>query len=121
MTVEAKRHAVDAAMAVAQDIADGRLLPSSVDAAALEACRGIVGVVVGPQDALWPLQAEIARQVIAAGGIHANELSEWLAVQRRRDGIEPGADVQVVTVTGGPIPPDSTITAELTDNPVAEL
>jgi hypothetical protein len=77
---------IKAAMAVAKDVAEGRLLPSSVDAAALEACRGIVGVVVGVNDPLWPLQTEIARQVIAAGGIHANELSEWLAVQRRRDG-----------------------------------
>lgn len=108
---------IKAAMAVAKDVAEGRLLPAQVDAAALEACRGIVGVVVGPNDPLWPLQTEIARQVIAAGGIHANELSEWLAVQRRRDGIGPGADVQVVTVTGGPIPPDSTMTAELAELP----
>lgn len=83
---------IKAAMAVAKDVAEGRLLPSSVDAAALEACRGIVGVVVGVNDPLWPLQTEIARQVIAAGGIHANELSEWLAVQRRRDGVEPVAE-----------------------------
>lgn len=88
MTVEAKRHAVDAAMSVAQDVAAGKLSAAVLDAdAALEA-RNLFGRVVGPEDPLWPLQADVARQVIAAGGIPANELAEWLAVQRRRDGPE---------------------------------
>ena len=83
---DAKQTAIKAAMAVAKDVAEGRLSPAQVDDAALEACRSLFGVVAGPDDPLWPLQCEVARQVLAAGGISANELQEWVAVQRRRDG-----------------------------------
>jgi hypothetical protein len=99
---------IKAAMSVAKDVAEGRLLPSSLAAAALEECRTLTSAVVGPNDPLWPLQTEIARQVIAAGGIPANELQEWLAVQRAREPrlvearavevtvIEPGQPVEGV-------------------------
>lgn len=44
--------------------------------------------MVGPSDPMWALQCDIARQVIALGGIPANELGEWTAVFR---GIEKAA------------------------------
>lgn len=81
---------VKAALAVAKDVAEGRVSPAQLDDAALEACRSVFGTVAGPDDPLWPLQADVARQVLAAGGVPANELQEWLAVQRRRDGFDRG-------------------------------
>lgn len=80
--------AIKAAMSVAKDIAEGRVAPASLADVALTECRTLFGAVVGPDDPLWPLQAEVARQVLAAGGIPANELQEWLAVQRSREGIQ---------------------------------
>lgn len=82
-----RRTAVDAAMGVAADVAEGRLSPLQLDAQAVQECRQLAGTVVGPDDPLWPLQCEVARQVLAAGGVPANELQEWLAVQRARDGV----------------------------------
>lgn len=85
--------AIKAAMAVAGDVAEGRLHPASLAEAALVECRALFGTVAGPHDALWPLQGDVARQVLAAGGVPAAELSEWLAVQRRREGLDaPPAD-----------------------------
>jgi hypothetical protein len=55
-----------------------------------ERLKKIFRKVVGPGDPLWPAQLEVARQVIAAGGIPANELQEWLAVQRESG--ETGGD-----------------------------
>lgn len=81
--------AIKAAMSVAKDIAEGRIAPAQLADVALTECRSLFGAVVGPADPLWPLQAEVARQVLAAGGVPANELQEWLAVQRQRDGFEP--------------------------------
>jgi hypothetical protein len=78
---------IKAAMGVARDIAEGRLAGGQVDAEAVSACRALAFTVVDSSDPLWPDQCEVARQIIAAGGIPANELSEWLAVQRRRDGV----------------------------------
>ena len=49
----------------------------------------LFGVVAGPTDALWSLHVDIARQVLAKGGVSADELSEWLAVARQR--VEGGA------------------------------
>ena len=46
-------------------------------------CSTLLGNVTGPDDPLWPLQVEVCRAVLAAGGIPADELSEWLAVARR--------------------------------------
>jgi hypothetical protein len=96
VTNEAKLRGVDAAMSVANDIADGRLDPDDLDAATAAACQALFGTVAGPDDPLWSLQADVTRQVIAAGGIPANELQEWLAVQRSRDAAkaqpEPNTD-----------------------------
>ena len=81
-----KTRAIKAAMAVGRDVAEGRLNPAALEAAAVAECRQLVGQVIGPGDALWPLQVEVARGVLAAGGVPANELAEWLAVQRQAEG-----------------------------------
>jgi hypothetical protein len=33
---------------------------------------------------MWEVQVEVARAVLATGGIPADELSEWLAVARQQ-------------------------------------
>lgn len=80
--------AIKAAMSVAKDVAEGRIAPAQLADVALTECRSLFGAVVGPADPLWTLQAEVARQVLAAGGVPANELQEWLAVQRAREGVQ---------------------------------
>jgi hypothetical protein len=106
MTKAGPEHvAIKAAMAVAKDVAEGRVVPAQLDAAALEACRSLFAAVVGPDDPLWPLQAEVARQVIAQGGVTANELSEWLAVQRRREGPRPDCWIEKLLAALAEEPP----------------
>jgi hypothetical protein len=79
---DARKAAVNSALSVANDVAAGKLDPAELDAAATEACRELFGRVVGPGDPLWGLHLEVARGVLAAGGVPANELQEWLAVAR---------------------------------------
>ena len=76
---------IKAAMAVAKDVAQGRLDPADLDAMVAEESRAAFGTAVGPQDPLWPVQVDVARQVLALGGLPADELSEWAAVTRRRE------------------------------------
>jgi hypothetical protein len=83
MTAMAKRDAVDAALSVAQDAAEGRLDLTALQEQAVAECRTLFGTVSGPGDALWGLQVEVARAVLAQKGIPADELSEWLAVVRQ--------------------------------------
>ena len=75
---------IKAAMAVAKDVAEGRLDPADLDAMVAEESRAAFGTAVGPDDPLWPVQVHVARQVLALGGVPADELSEWAAVARRR-------------------------------------
>lgn len=77
---------VTAAMSIAKDAAEGRLAPSELERQAIAELRELVGTVIGPDDPAWPLQLDIARGVLALGGIPADELSEWLAVARHRAG-----------------------------------
>lgn len=81
---------IKAATSVARDAAEGRLNPATLEAQLETELRALVGVVAGPADPLFALQVDIARGVLAAGGIPAAELAEWLAVARRR---ADGADV----------------------------
>lgn len=85
----AKKAAVDAALVVAEDIAEGRLNAVDLERAAVEECRQLVGRVIGPDDPLWSLQVDVARQCLAVGGwITGDELAEWVAVYRA---VEPPA------------------------------
>ena len=82
--------AIKAVMAVAKDLAEGRITPADVEGPAVAQCEQLFGTVSGPEDPLWPLQCAVARKVLAAGGVPANELAEWLAVTRLAEG-EPEA------------------------------
>jgi hypothetical protein len=102
MTTITKKDAINAAMGIADDVAQGRLTPDTMQAQLIAEMSQLVGVVVGPDDALFDLQTKIARGVLAAGGIGHEELSEWAAVGRRRAGVEPSS---------GPLPLVSDISA----------
>lgn len=78
--------AIKAAASIARDVADGRLTPADLEHQAVAELHQLVGEVVGHGDPVWPLQVQIARGVLAAGGIPGDELSEWLAVARQRAG-----------------------------------
>lgn len=85
----ARKAGVDAAMSVAEDVAIGRLDTAQLDAAVAAECRTLFARVEGPDDPLWELHVEVARQVLAVGGgIPAGELAEWLAVTRAAEGVE---------------------------------
>jgi hypothetical protein len=98
MSATTKRDVVDAAMSIAKDAAEGRLSPAELDAAVVEECRELFGIVVGEGDPMWPVQVEVARAVLAAGGISIDEQVEWLAVARHR------AQMAIGSAEGAPIP-----------------
>jgi len=75
---------IRAAASVAREAAEGRLSPAALQEQAVAECRKLFGTVAGPGDALWELQVEVARAVLGAGGIPADELAEWAAVARQR-------------------------------------
>lgn len=89
----ATEDAIRAAMGVAKDVAEGRLTPAELDAAAVAGCEALMLQAVGPDDPLWPMQVELARQVLMLGGVPATELAEWAAVQRQAEGEPVGAPV----------------------------
>lgn len=77
---------IKAAASIARDAAEGRLAPLDLEATAVAECRDLFGTVAGPDDPLWSLHLDVARQVLALDGIPADELAEWLAVARQRAG-----------------------------------
>mgnify|MGYP001321843132 CR=1 FL=1 len=83
MTTTAKRDAINSAMSIADDVAAGRLSPTDLDATLAETCKALLGDARGPDDPLFDLQVDIARKVLAAGGLPPGELAEWTAVARR--------------------------------------
>ncbi|MDA4108159.1 flagellar hook-length control protein [Mycolicibacterium holsaticum] len=101
---------IKAAMSVARDVAEGRLDPAALDAAVADECRALFGVVAGPADPLWSLHVDVARQVLALGGVPANELSEWAAVIGPREQ-QSGAVVAAET-SAAPSVDDSMADAE---------
>ncbi len=103
MTTSTKRDVIAAAMSVAEDVAESRLDPAALDQAVADQCRQLFGEVVGEggDPTLWPFHIDVCRQVLAVGGLTADELSEWLAVARSRAG-EP---------IGNPRPPNDSVPA----------
>lgn len=97
-----KRDAIVSALAVAEDIDAGRIDPAALDAELADRCRSLVGTVVGGGDPLWPLQVDIARQVLGLGGVPTAELAEWLAVARRRSGARDVPTDAVSAASGDP-------------------
>lgn len=86
MTITTPEDIIRAAASVGRDAAEGRLTPAQLEAQARAEVLAIAGEIVGPGDPLWEVQCDIARGVLAAGGVPADELSEWLAVARHRAG-----------------------------------
>lgn len=86
MTAMTKHDAINAAMGLAEDIAQGRVKPTDLEQQAVADLRDLFGTVAGPDDPAWATQVDVARQVIALGALTADELSEWATVIRRRAG-----------------------------------
>lgn len=105
MTTMTLEDAIRAASSVARDVADGKLNPADLEAQAVAELQQLVGQVVGPGDPIWELQVQIARGVLALGGVPADELAEWLAVARQRAGepvSQPDPDEATPTVEAFP-------------------
>lgn len=84
---------VDSAYRVLGELTEGTLSGAAVQRRAAEVCRRAFGVVGdGPDDPLWSLHADVTRQFLGAGGLTASELTEWTAVQRRRETGETGSE-----------------------------
>lgn len=101
-TSTSKRDAINAAMSVADDVAQNKLDPSSLDAALADELRRLFGDVAEQDDSLWSLQCAVARQVIALGGISPDELAEWAAALRHREA-EPPDEHDPDEVTSEPV------------------
>lgn len=83
----AKKAAVDEALNLAEDLAASRIDAADLVVAAVEAARGVAGTVIGLGDPVWELQVQICRDVLALGGLPADELAEWAAVQADGEGV----------------------------------
>jgi hypothetical protein len=90
-TTDRRRDVVTVAMDLANEVTTGTLKPAELDAELVDTCRSLFGVVAGPDDPLFELQRDVTRQMLAAGGLSADEVAEWLAVLRRRTGEPPEA------------------------------
>jgi hypothetical protein len=89
-----KRDAIDAAMSVAEDVAEGKIDPAALDQAVADECREQFGTVVGPREPLWELHIGVCRQALALGALTADELSEMAGcgtLARRRAAERAGA------------------------------
>jgi hypothetical protein len=84
---------IKSAASVARDAAEGKLDPAALESEVTAAARDLFGQVVGEGDPLFPLQIEVCRGVLAAGGLGVDELAEWLAVAKHRAQMGmPGAE-----------------------------
>ena len=82
----ARKAAALAALDLAEELNGGKVSVANIEAEMIDAARSLFGSVVGPDDPLWSLQIDVARQVIHQGGIGLDELREWVAVLERRAG-----------------------------------
>ena len=116
MTTMTPEDAIKAASSLARDIAEGGVSPSDLERQAVAECRELFGTVAGPDDPLWDLHRDIARQVLALDGVPTDELAEWLAVARQRAG-EP-----VATVVPLPLhePEEAAVTPPEPETPTSE-
>jgi hypothetical protein len=90
---------IKAAASIAREAAEGRVSPADMEALAVRELTELFAEVV-PGSPVWPLQVSVARGVLAAGGIPADELAEWAAVQRASE--EPAKPLSVPE----PVDPD---------------
>ena len=84
MSVASKRDAITAALDLAEDLGSRKVDPTELDRELVDICRQLFGTVAGSDDPLWSLHLDVARQVLAAGGLSLDEVAEWEAVLRRR-------------------------------------
>ena len=99
---DAAKAAVTAALAIAEDVTAGQLDPLALQAAAVQECRNLFARVAGPEDPLWAVHVDVARQVLAVGGgIPVDELAEWVAVYRAAEADAVVASAPVVPVVSG--------------------
>ncbi len=124
MSAATKRDAIDAAMSLAEDVAEGKVDPASLDQDVADECRKLFGSVAGEGDPLWPLHIDVARQALALGALSADELSEWLAVARSRagemiSGPQPPVDLlSAASSASGPLSPEVGFSErDLSDDP----
>lgn len=89
-TKDTRREVVASALSIAEAVTYGHMSTEDLETAAIEQCKELFGTVYGPEDPLWELQVSVVRQVLAFGGMTADELAEWLAVQRSREGTPVG-------------------------------
>jgi hypothetical protein len=109
MTITTRDDAIKAAASIARDVAEGKLALSYLERQAVAELTELFGEVVGPGSPVWELQVSTARGVLAAGGIPADELAEWLAVQRASEAPsvpEPEAAPQLISVLGEELSPE---------------
>jgi hypothetical protein len=67
---------IRAAASIARDTAEGRLRLGALEHQAVTECRELFGTVSGPDDPIWPLHVDIARQVLALDGVPPHELAK---------------------------------------------
>lgn len=123
MSKSAVTVAVEAIMDLAKDVAEGRVSPADLDREAAAKTLELYRIVDGPADPIWPIQVEIARQVMARGGIPLEEMQQWVAVAMSRANVSAGENVQVDSrdsggETEGPANPTPVVCAHC-DRPTA--
>ena len=77
MSTSTKRDVIDAALGLAEDVSSGQLSPAALEEQLVAEVKALVGDVRGPDDPLFEVQVQIARGVLAAGGLSVDELAEW--------------------------------------------
>lgn len=82
----ARSDAIESTMQIAEKLADGRLRVEDMHARAVARCEELMGTVIGPASQVWALQVKVARGVLAVDGIPVDELAEWVAVTRAKQG-----------------------------------
>jgi hypothetical protein len=118
---DAAKAAVTAALAIAEDVTAGQLDPLALQAAAVQECRELFARVAGPEDPLWAVHVDVARQVLAVGGgIPVDELAEWVAVYRAAEADAEVAPVPAVPVVSGRSWIEAALEVDLGDEPAGD-
>ncbi|MCA4726894.1 hypothetical protein [Mycolicibacterium fortuitum] len=77
--------AAEAVAVLMTEVTEGTLTGATMTERAADRCRQMFGSVAGSEDPLWPVQLDVARQVLGRGGIAAAELAQWLSAARSRE------------------------------------
>lgn len=111
---------IKGAMSIAKDAAEGRVNDANLDAELAQELQCLFGAVSGPGDPLFEMQTSVARAVLAAGGLTADEIAEWLAVARSREAAHSPSPASEPANPHPPTPkPSETGSGELSGETVA--